>query len=414
MKIIILCISYFLSLHVVHAQLFVSSGGFFNYQVGDTLYVGGDILFGPGGYINNDGIIIVEGDWINNSGTPGHVGNGTVIFVGSNPIIGGNTESNFGTLKFDDPTEATLENNIHISNTLVLNNTMLTTNDHTVHVQNTDLSAITWENGFVNTNNLGSGLIRTMSKLGEYYYPVGSENISMTYRAVMMSLQEADTNIYAVRFAHVDPTFDYGMSIQGLIGGFDITNKDPSIKTICSDYYFNISKIEQRSAVDINLLIQDIDGEYDELVYYNSNGGKWETTPSVWDYNYSGPSSLSNPNQRVQSQLENNVSDIYALAQKNQLDLDVPNGFSPNGDGVNEFFEVIGLDDYPQNTLSIYNRWGDLVYTATPYMNDWYGQSPDAKVKFSGHEVVEGTYFFILELGNDKEPIRGSVELRKD
>src|SRR5690606_10931273 len=37
-------------------------------------------------------------------------------------------------------------------------------------------------------------------------------------------------------------------------------------------------------------------------------------------------------------------------------------GFSPNGDGINDFWKIEGIGDYPDNKVSIYNRWGDMVF----------------------------------------------------
>jgi gliding motility-associated-like protein len=90
----------------------------------------------------------------------------------------------------------------------------------------------------------------------------------------------------------------------------------------------------------------------------------------------------------------------------------IPGGFSPNGDGINESFVIEGLDNYPNNTLTIYNRWGDIVFTASPYMNDWSGQA-EGKRTISGDVVVTGTYFYVLDLGDGSEMLNGSIEIKK-
>jgi gliding motility-associated-like protein len=68
-------------------------------------------------------------------------------------------------------------------------------------------------------------------------------------------------------------------------------------------------------------------------------------------------------------------------------------GFSPNDDGYNDLFEIVGLEKYPTNSLKIFNRNGNQIYEAEPYKNDWNG-------KFDGKVLIDGTYFYILELGN--------------
>jgi gliding motility-associated-like protein len=68
-------------------------------------------------------------------------------------------------------------------------------------------------------------------------------------------------------------------------------------------------------------------------------------------------------------------------------------GFSPNDDGYNDLFEIVGLEKFPNNKLMIFNRYGNQVYDAEPYKNDWNG-------KYDGKILLDGTYFYILELGN--------------
>lgn len=93
--------------------------------------------------------------------------------------------------------------------------------------------------------------------------------------------------------------------------------------------------------------------------------------------------------------------------------IQVPGGFSPNGDGRNDGFVIKGLEQYPDNELLILNRWGDEVYKAAPYKNDWMGQSQGKGLTLYGSELVEGTYFYILTLDKDKPVMKGYVELKR-
>lgn len=93
----------------------------------------------------------------------------------------------------------------------------------------------------------------------------------------------------------------------------------------------------------------------------------------------------------------------------------VPNAFSPNGDGINDFFEIIGIDRYPGNTITIVNRWGNKVYEARNYGIDTYPVYWDGNAStgstFLGNELPSGTYYYILDLGNGQQPIAGSIYL---
>ncbi|MEE1943744.1 gliding motility-associated C-terminal domain-containing protein [Pedobacter sp. KR3-3] len=66
----------------------------------------------------------------------------------------------------------------------------------------------------------------------------------------------------------------------------------------------------------------------------------------------------------------------------------VPNVITPNGDGKNDVFKIVGLELHPENTLSIFNRWGNEVYRSNgPYKNDW-----------NGNGLNEGTYYYLLKI----------------
>ncbi len=62
--------------------------------------------------------------------------------------------------------------------------------------------------------------------------------------------------------------------------------------------------------------------------------------------------------------------------------LKLPNVFTPNGDGRNEYFEIKNLSNFPQNKLEIYSRWGDLIYQVNNYQNNWSASNLDPAVYF--------------------------------
>ncbi|TAK32706.1 MAG: gliding motility-associated C-terminal domain-containing protein, partial [Saprospiraceae bacterium] len=86
--------------------------------------------------------------------------------------------------------------------------------------------------------------------------------------------------------------------------------------------------------------------------------------------------------------------------------VEVFNGFSPNGDGVNDFFQINGLQNYPGHRLQVYNRWGNLVFAAVNYQNTWDG-------KWKNQDLPDGTYFYYLDLGDGSKPLSGYVELHR-
>jgi gliding motility-associated-like protein len=71
------------------------------------------------------------------------------------------------------------------------------------------------------------------------------------------------------------------------------------------------------------------------------------------------------------------------------LELEMPNVFSPNNDGVNDYFKPVVWDCVKHPKFLIYNRWGQIVYEANNSLIKWDG-------KFNGEKCSDGAYFWIL------------------
>ena len=101
-----------------------------------------------------------------------------------------------------------------------------------------------------------------------------------------------------------------------------------------------------------------------------------------------------------------NKADAQKLIQVKSCEVDVPNIFSPNGDGNNDFFIIPGLNtiansnsELPSASIVIFNRWGMELYSSDFYQNNW-----------DAHGVVDGTYFYILTLSTG-EVIKGNITI---
>lgn len=107
------------------------------------------------------------------------------------------------------------------------------------------------------------------------------------------------------------------------------------------------------------------------------------------------------------------TAEITITIESDGLEVEEPNTITPNGDGLNEtliFYTIANNDpaNFPDNELIIFNRWGDIVYSAKPYNNDWSGLGND------GQELPQGTYYYILRLNIGKgEILRGDITIIK-
>jgi gliding motility-associated-like protein len=99
------------------------------------------------------------------------------------------------------------------------------------------------------------------------------------------------------------------------------------------------------------------------------------------------------------------ASDSILIVVTNKLP--ILSGFSPNGDGINDTWELDILDKYPSAVIDVYNRWGELLFHSDDgYQIPWDG-------KFEGTDVPIGTYYFVIDLkdGDFPDPISGPVTI---
>jgi gliding motility-associated-like protein len=96
------------------------------------------------------------------------------------------------------------------------------------------------------------------------------------------------------------------------------------------------------------------------------------------------------------------------------IDIVVPDGFSPNGDGINDEFVVRNLSNlYPNYTLEIYNRYGSVLYKGNINTPNWNGKSTEALTIGDGL-LPTGVYFFIIEFNDgNRKPLQGRVYLSR-
>jgi len=102
-----------------------------------------------------------------------------------------------------------------------------------------------------------------------------------------------------------------------------------------------------------------------------------------------------------------NAEGCSAAAQVNVAVLKnpvVPNAFTPNGDGINDTWNIKYLDTYPNNTVDVFNRYGAKVYSSVGYPVPWDGT-------YKGSGLPPGTYYYIINPKSGRKAISGSVTI---
>lgn len=109
---------------------------------------------------------------------------------------------------------------------------------------------------------------------------------------------------------------------------------------------------------------------------------------------------------------DNDLTNNLMVIEPIPTDFNIPEGFSPNGDGVNDLFVIRGIAYFPENSFTIFNRWGSKVFEANPYKNTWDGNSTTG-ITIGGEELPVGTYFYVIDLGDGTPVIKGTIYLNK-
>ncbi|MDA8897823.1 BspA family leucine-rich repeat surface protein [Flavobacteriaceae bacterium] len=163
-----------------------------------------------------------------------------------------------------------------------------------------------------------------------------------------------------------------------------------SISSTSDDQWIKISDNELYSGTNTNKLTINNSS-------YNLEGAKFRVITSTPDY-ICGGEVISESSELVVTNLE------------------IPNAFSPDGDGINDKWTIRGdlNENYPNNKIVVFNRWGIKVYGTTGYQNDWGGTYYNNMSTTSSSNLPVGTYFYVLDLNGDGSEVRkGSVYITR-
>jgi gliding motility-associated-like protein len=177
--------------------------------------------------------------------------------------------------------------------------------------------------------------------------------------------------------------------------------------------------INEPDVLEVVLSSSDLGGGYNVTPYGASNGNIFTDVfggTAPYDFIWSNGSTDQNQfgltaNDYTVLVIDANGCPANASITLTQpMILEMPQGISPNGDGLNDFFVVRGIDAFPTNEITIYNRWGNIVYQMNDYANQWDGTNT------KGEQLPDGTYFVVLHVTNadGTKTLTGYVDLRRD
>jgi gliding motility-associated-like protein len=171
--------------------------------------------------------------------------------------------------------------------------------------------------------------------------------------------------------------------------------------------------ITQPDVISVNLLdtISGECGEENGSIFINASGGKsgfsyYWNNGKIGDHIYQLNAGTYIVN--VKDQVGCSVNDTFVLNCKPLVPIIVPQFISPNNDGKNDQWIIEHLELYPNNKVQVFNRWGNLVFSASPYNNDWNGHQE------GNNEILPAaTYFYLIETNKkSQEPYKGFLEIQ--
>ena len=203
-----------------------------------------------------------------------------------------------------------------------------------------------------------------------------------------------------------------------------VDNSNPSIADTVT-FTITASNLGNIDATSVEIL--DVLPSGYEFVSSNATSGSYNEITGVWQIPSVSAGDTESLDVSVIVLDINDYVNTASLEFLDQIDSDDTNDsanetidpeclkiykeFSPNGNGKNEFFYIDCINNYPNNTLEIYNRWGNLVYSKEGYDNTFNGESNGRSVFNKNEKLPVGTYYYILDLGNGSERRAGWLYL---
>ncbi|CAM1359287.1 DUF7507 domain-containing protein [Tenacibaculum xiamenense] len=237
-------------------------------------------------------------------------------------------------------------------------------------------------------NNSSMTLIKSVTSIGPY--DVGS---MITYELVVTNTGQ--TTLSNIEVTDLGATITSGNPIASLAPG--------ESATVTAQYAVTQLNLDNGSYSNIATATGDSPDGTDD-VSVTSDAGTDEFGNTITDpLTVDGPDIGNDPTDDATYLILNTCLHIY-------------NEFSPNGDGVNEYFKIDCITNYPNNTVEIFNRWGNLVFRVEGYNNNtisFTGKSQGRANVRVDEELPTGTYFYMIDLGNGSDVLKGWLYLNR-
>ena len=199
-----------------------------------------------------------------------------------------------------------------------------------------------------------------------------------------------------------DPCIGLDTDGDGIVDGEDVDDDNDGV------YDFNEDKWNTNPVDDDT----DGDGIYDAIesaVLDEDNDGVSDQNDTVNDdpYNDQDGDGYSNSDESAAGTDPLDDQSFPEDFKSEELDFKITNFFSPNGDGINDTWQIKEIERYPKGQIWVFTRTGKQVFNAGTYNNQWNGQ-------YNGSPLPEGSYYYRIDLdGNGNVDFEGWLYLSK-
>ncbi len=292
--------------------------------------------------------------------------------------------------------EVDVENNLELQvNTEVLNS-LTYTNGHVVTPRDAPRISLDFFSDAVyvfESNVRHTDGYTSYSGSNEFIFPIGDDN---NLRPLITPIQNA-SSVFSAAYFNEDPNFP-----STFLNPFDTSSFEDIISVVSVDEFWDFNG---RTKTQVTLTwnsASNVTDLVDNLQDLRVVG--WSIAEQRWldlgNTEFTGNRSFGTITSDAFIPDEYDIITFGSLITDDELI--VNNAISPNGDGVNDFFNIGGLELF-NNNLKIYNRWQKLVFEADNYQNDWNGVSDRDLIASRDSRIPSGAYVYVLTIFDDNK-----------
>lgn len=222
---------------------------------------------------------------------------------------------------------------------------------------------------------------------------------------------------YHEKGANVNNAYTTQYFLQNVGNQHPYTSKDDTIITIDEVEYWNLTQDQGSEKIVLSLTLDTNTTPasfFEEKPDTQLGIVRWDDTAKKWVNEGGVTTDLvtgANYSKLITTQVGGYGLFTIAMVKKADIpdsDLIIYNAISPNGDGLNDSFYIKGINQYPENRVEIYNRWGVKVFDAASYNESdvmFKGYSDGRGTVKRGEGLPAGTYFYVLKYTKGTQPI---------